>query len=88
MSAGKFLAGFVVGGIVGGVIGILLAPQSGEKTREYLADTSKDIYNKAEATVKEIQCKADSIVSDVQRKGDEIMDKVQDLINKQKGSEA
>ena len=36
MSVGKFLAGFAVGAAVGGVIGILLAPQSGEETREQI----------------------------------------------------
>ncbi len=36
MSVGKFLVGFVVGGVVGSVIGVLLAPQSGEETREQI----------------------------------------------------
>ena len=88
MSTGKFLAGFVIGGLVGGVIGVLLAPQSGAKTRECIADASKDIYNKAESTVREIQSKADSIVSDVQKKGDEILENIQGLINKNKGENA
>ena len=39
MSAGKFIAGFVVGGIVGAITGILLAPQSGEETREIIKET-------------------------------------------------
>ena len=75
MSAGKFLAGFVVGGVVGSVIGLLLAPQSGEETRQLIAKNSKDVYDKAEKTVKEIQSKA---------KGDEIMEKIQGIINQQK----
>lgn len=88
MSAGKFLAGFVVGGALGAIAGILLAPQSGEETREQLSDASKDVVKKADKTVKEIQDKADVVVTDIQRKGDEIMDKIQTLINKQKGTEA
>lgn len=87
MSAGKFLAGFVVGGALGAVAGILLAPQSGEETRELLTDASKDIVKKTDKTVKDIQEKADSCVSDMQKKGDEIMEKIQSLINKQKTSE-
>ena len=84
MSAGKFLAGFVVGGALGAVAGILLAPQSGEETRDMLSDASKDVAQKTDKTVKEIQEKADSVVSELQVKSDEIMGKIQELINKQK----
>ena len=42
MSAGKFIAGFIVGGAVGAVIGILLAPQSGEETREQIGNKTKE----------------------------------------------
>lgn len=85
MSAGKFLAGFIVGGALGAVAGILLAPQSGEETRELLSDASKDVVKKTDKTVKDIQDKADTVVSELQTKGDEIMEKIQTLINKQKG---
>ena len=83
MSVGKFLAGFIVGGAVGALAGILLAPQSGDETRELLCDASKDVIDKTDKTVKEIQEKADTVVSDLQQKGDEIMEKIQGLINKQ-----
>lgn len=88
MSAGRFLAGFIVGGAIGAIAGILLAPQSGEETREMLSDASKDVVKKADKTVKDIQEKADVVVSDIQKKGDEIMDKIQGLINKQKSNTA
>lgn len=84
MSAGKFLAGFIVGGALGALAGVLLAPQSGEETRDFLCDASKDVAKKTDKTVKEIQDKADTVVSDLQQKGDEIMEKIQTLINKQK----
>ncbi len=84
MSAGKFLAGFVVGGALGAIAGILLAPQSGEETRDLLLDASKEVVKKTDKTVKDIQDKADTVVSDLQKKSDEIMEKIQSLINKQK----
>ncbi len=84
MSTGKFLAGFIIGGVVGSVVGLLLAPQSGEETREMIAKGSKDLYDKADKTVKEIQSKAEDIVSDMQNKGDEIMDKIQNVLNQKK----
>ena len=46
MSAGKFIAGFIVGGTVGAIIGILLAPQSGEETREAIGNKTKEAYEK------------------------------------------
>ena len=76
MSVGKFVTGFV--------IGVLLAPQSGEETREQISKTTKDAMNKASYAVKEIQEKADDMVSEVQKKGEEIIDRIQGLINKQK----
>lgn len=84
MSVGKFVAGVLVGGAVGAIAGLLLAPQTGEETRELLSDASKDVVSKTNTTVKEIQEKADVIVSDLQKKGDEIMEGIQSIINKQK----
>ena len=73
-----------IGGVVGAVMGLLLAPQSGEETREMLARNSEELKNKAEKTVKEIQGKAEDIVSDMQKKGDDIMEKIQTMINSKK----
>ena len=88
MSATRFLAGFIVGGAIGAITGILLAPKSGEETRQMLAEGAKEAMEKADKTVKEIQSKADDVVSDLQKKGEEIKDKLQEMINKQKGEPA
>ena len=87
MSAAKFLAGFIVGGAVGAIAGILLAPKSGEETREMIADSAKSAVSRANETVKEIQNKADDVVADMQRKGDEIREKLQKLLDKKEGAE-
>lgn len=87
MSVGKFLAGFVVGGALGAVAGLLLAPQSGEETRDLICDASKDVAEKTDKTVKDIKEKANVAVSDIQKKGDEILGKLQDMINKHKDEE-
>lgn len=34
---GSFLAGVVIGGLVGAAVGLLVAPDSGERTREQVA---------------------------------------------------
>lgn len=84
MSINKFFTGVIVGAAIGAIAGVLLAPQSGEQTREAIGNMAKDVADKTDKTVKDIQDKADSIVSDMQEKGDEILNKIQALINKQK----
>lgn len=84
MSVGKFLVGFTVGAALGAITGILLAPKSGEETREMLSDTAKDIMDKTDAKVKDIQDKAEAVVSELQKKGDEIVGNIQSFINEKK----
>ena len=84
MSISRFIAGFAVGAGLGAIAGILLAPQSGEETREAIGSMAKEVVQKTDETVRDIQDKADTIVSDMQSKGDEIIAKIQNLINKQK----
>ena len=88
MSAGKFIAGFIVGGAIGAIAGILLAPKSGEETRNALANGAKDMLKKADETAKQIQSKTDDAIGELQKKGEEIKEKLQDLINKQKDEKA
>ncbi len=88
MSVTRFLAGFAIGAAIGAVAGILLAPKSGEETREILGDMASDIAKKTDAKVKDIQKKADDIVSDVQEKSEEIMSKLSDMLGKKGESEA
>lgn len=82
MSVGKFLAGFVIGASVGAIAGLLLAPQSGEETRELIAESSKDLYDKAQDSIAELQDKATDVMENLQEKGDEIIDKLQKFAKK------
>ena len=89
MSVMRFLAGFAVGAALGAVAGILLAPKSGDETREMLGEMASDLAKKTDATVKDIQKKADDIVSDAQEKSEEIMNKLHDMLGKkEEGAEA
>ena len=88
MSVTRFLAGFAVGAALGAVAGILLAPKSGQETREMLGDMAADIAKKTDTRVKDIQKKADDIVSDVQEKSEEIMSKLQNMLKKEEGEGA
>lgn len=46
MKGKDFLGGILLGAIVGAAMGLLLAPQSGEETREQLGDTARDLGDK------------------------------------------
>lgn len=83
MSVGKFLAGFIVGGLVGGVFGVLLAPSSGEETRELINQKSCEAKASTEASLKELQSKASDVMDEMQKKGDELLKRVQDVIAKE-----
>lgn len=83
MSVGKFFAGFIIGGCVGGIMGVLLAPRSGQETRQILAENSSELYKNAESSIKEIQSKADFAMEEIQKKGDDLLKKVQEAISKE-----
>ena len=85
MCIGRFLGGFVVGAAMGGVIGLLLAPRSGEETRELLLDKTEEVYKTSEDSLKEIQTKANDVMDNIQKKGDDLFNKVQDLLKQQRG---
>ena len=84
MSVTRFLAGFAVGAALGAVAGILLAPKSGEETREMLSDAARDVLDKTDAKVRDIQNKAENVVCELQKKGDEIVGNIQNFINEKK----
>lgn len=83
MSTGKFIAGCVLGGVIGAVAGILLAPQSGEETRENIKDLSRDVVDKSDRKIRELQDKAEGLISDIQSKGEEVMNKLQNMIQRE-----
>jgi gas vesicle protein len=52
-SIGAFLAGIFIGGLVGAAAALLLAPQSGEETREQIREKSIELRDRAEVTLEE-----------------------------------
>jgi gas vesicle protein len=57
---------FLLGGLIGAVVGLLYAPQSGEETRQSLADEGQELMNKTKASVKNTQEAAISALQDTQ----------------------
>lgn len=54
-TAGKVMVGILAGTTVGLITGILIAPDSGKKTREKLIGKSKDLKNKVTDSIDDVK---------------------------------
>jgi len=52
---GTFFAGLIVGGLVGAAVALLLAPQSGRKTRKQILDAAEDVRDSASGYAKKLK---------------------------------
>lgn len=75
---------FLAGASIGAVVALLYAPQSGKKTREYLADKAEDSRDYLKEKSKEIREQAEDYVE----KGKDLvsaqLERGKDLVAKQK----
>lgn len=70
----KVAGGVLAGAAAGALAGVLLAPQSGKKTRKLIVDRSKktatDVRNKVTGKVKKLAAKVNPVKKNVSKKGD------------------
>ncbi len=69
---GSFLAGFVIGGLIGAGVALLLAPQSGEETRDFIKDKSIELRDRAYETADEARVKAEQLAQQARDRAAEI----------------
>jgi len=69
---GAFFAGFLVGGLVGAAAALLLAPQSGEETREQIRQKGIELQGRGEDALTEARAKAEAVAADVRRRAEEL----------------
>ena len=92
---GSFLSGLIIGGLVGAAVALLLAPQSGEETREIIRDksielkdraveTAEEARQKAEAAAAEARVRADQLAHEAKIKADELKERGTHFIEEQK----
>jgi gas vesicle protein len=72
---GAFLIGFIIGGLTGAAISLLMAPQSGEDTREYLKDQAIVLRDKAQETAQTTATQVNTRASEVRTRATEIAEK-------------
>jgi gas vesicle protein len=61
---GAFLAGFLFGGLVGAGVALLLAPQSGEETREMIRERGIELKARAEQTAEDFRKRAEESIKE------------------------
>ncbi|MGQ9455809.1 MAG: YtxH domain-containing protein [Armatimonadota bacterium] len=58
---GHFLAGLGVGALIGAIAALLLAPKSGEETREDIAKATEELKKKASKVIEELSESAEQL---------------------------
>lgn len=85
---GSFVAGFLLGGLTGAATMLLLAPQSGKKTRAGIEKKGnqlrKQLVNTAEETTAQVRTKARRITDDVAEQAEDLQQRGQDVIDEQR----
>jgi gas vesicle protein len=74
----------VAGGLIGAGIALLLAPQSGKKTRKYLGGCAKDFSEKANETVHEFAETLSEFVESAGNRATELLEEGADLTQESK----
>ena len=70
---GAFLLGFIVGGLTGAVASLLLAPQRGDETRNYIKEKAIELGDKVNLSMDEARVKADEITADARTRAEAIL---------------
>lgn len=84
---GAFLIGFVVGGAVGAVTALLLAPQSGEETREMIKDQAIVLRDKTVDTYEATRAKAEEAADEAVKRADALLKQAKATAAQLKGGE-
>jgi len=83
-----FLAGLLVGGLAGAGMVLLVAPQSGKKTRALIRQKSSDLREQTvktvEGAVAQTRDKARQITDDIRDQAGELQQGGQDLLDEQR----
>ena len=74
-----FLSGLVIGGFVGAVLALVLAPQSGEETRDYLRAKAHEAKGKALDMAYDLKDHAATVADDLRTQADELARRGRDL---------
>jgi gas vesicle protein len=92
---GAFLIGFIIGGLTGAAVSLLMAPQTGEETRDYLreraielrdkaAETAQTTYEQVGQTATDVRSRAGDIASRAKGSAEDLQHRGQVILEEQK----
>jgi gas vesicle protein len=81
---GAFMAGFLLGGMIGAGVALLLAPQSGEETREMLRERSIELKGRAEQAASDIRTKAETTFQEGRERFDDAVESTRKRVSRRK----
>lgn len=82
------MAGVLLGGVLGAALALLLAPQTGEETREFLKGKSSELAGKAKERVAELTAKVKEQAGEMVASGKEALrDRKEKLISSLHGNQ-
>ncbi len=88
MNTLRFLAGVLVGGLAGASVMLLMAPQSGRKTRALIQEKSIELRDQTTEAVEDVvaqaRVKAHQITTEVHEKAEELQHRGLEMLDKQK----
>jgi gas vesicle protein len=82
----SFFSGFLTGGLIGGMGALLLAPQSGEKTRTQIRTKGIELKEKAETTFADLEKRFETTAADLRAQIDELSVKIDNVLAQGKGT--
>ena len=81
---GAFLIGFIIGGLTGAAISLIIAPQSGEETREYLRERAIELREKAQETAQTTVDQVGSTAEEVRARAGDVRQRGQVMLEEQR----
>src|SRR6185369_3419564 len=69
----------IAGGVIGAGIALLLAPQSGERTRKDILRCTKKARNRADEVVDDLTANVSNLVEAISEKTDDLLEKGKDV---------
>ena len=80
----EFLTGFLLGGIVGAAVTLLMAPASGEETREQIRARSSELKNRGEALGNEAKVQVQKVTKEGQKRVSDVQERTGLALEEQK----
>lgn len=83
---GDFLAGFLVGALVGAAAALLLAPMSGEETRDMIRERGVELGQRADEMSAEARKKAEELQLQAKERAEALQDRVKVAVEEGKAT--